>query len=646
MGAELVRATGRRLRPPAGALLVLAAWLPALAAVAIGTANGAGWAPVLRLVVTALVYAPVAAVVLGIRRFAVAAITAGLAVSSGLAALTAMLPVEHAPALAAAQTAASYATHLAELAAFGILIWLLTPLPGRRRGVALGVAAILLDTLIALARWTGEDPPAWAMLVPLLVALLGFLTGACLTVRAWLRERGTRRIVLIWFAAGALLMVLSYLHLVPGIGPAPPGGIVAELGTAAFILAQGLLPTAVLAAVFGGAGAVIDRRLATGAVWTQALAGAIGLYVLVHALAIRFGASEAMAGALGAALLALSFSLTLGLLRRLTELIFFGPGASARAVLSRLAQQVSAGGDRDGLDELAEALREVWHLRAVSLRPAAERSPAVEPASPAGPPQAGPAVLEVRLEAGGSRVGTIVCSADDPSVLRNVVQPMLEEIGGLLAAAVQLATANQDLAAMRQRTLGVSQEERRMLHRELHDEIAPALAGIGFGMAGARRMLAAKAPGAPAAIAELQTSLSRKAETVRRLARALLPAALDAGDLEGALRELAARFTAPGFAVSASAPGADALDGETQLAAYLVLADAVEILSRSTWTSALGIEVDTSGAGEVVAHLLTDAAPDSETSPTRTRLEQQCTEAGAALDAHFAAGRARVVIRA
>ena len=46
-------------------LVIIAAWTPALAAVAAGSVTGLGWDHALRMVVIALVYAPVSAIVLG-----------------------------------------------------------------------------------------------------------------------------------------------------------------------------------------------------------------------------------------------------------------------------------------------------------------------------------------------------------------------------------------------------------------------------------------------------------------------------------------------------------------------------------------------------------------------------------------------------
>src|SRR6218665_3311231 len=192
------------------------------------------------------------------------------------------------------------------------------------------------------------------------------------------------------------------------------------------------------------------------------------------------GVHEAIAGAAAAALLALSFTVMLGMIRRFTELAFFGPGADPRYVLARLAQRTSRSSHSQGFAaeemlNVAVALREVWHLRSVAIRSGFDGSVLAESGVH------GRVSMKYGLMAGERAVGAVFCTADEPAALENVVEPLLEQIGGMLGAIVQLAVANQDLASLRDRTGQVNREERRLLHRELHDELAPALTGIAKG---------------------------------------------------------------------------------------------------------------------------------------------------------------------
>src|SRR5690606_33002305 len=133
--------------------------------------------------------------------------------------------------------------------------------------------------------------------------------------------------------------------------------------------------------------------------------------------------------------------------------------------------------------------------------------------------------------------GTITLTGSDRGALERI-RPVLNHTAALIAAAVLLASVNEEVAATRRRTLDVRREERRVLHSELHDSLAPALAGIGFGLTAVDRMLAKDDPRWQAALRELRHETAASMEDVRRLARTLLPTALDQGDLEGALNEL------------------------------------------------------------------------------------------------------------
>ncbi len=641
-------------------LVIIAAWTPALAAVAVGSVTGLGWDHALRMVVIALVYAPVSAIVLGIRQRTVAAVTAGLAVSSGATALVMVLrrAPELTRLLAPVEQFGVAAMHLSELAALGILIWMLGPRGRRTPGLVMGGIAILCDVGLVVLRFTGAEIGALQFL-PLGLALLSFFVGATVTVGRWVQTVGIPRIVLVWFAVGATLLLSSYALVLPNAS-----SVVLSLGTASFILAQSLLPTAILAAVFGGAGAVISRKLVTGMVWAQALASAIGLYVVTDGVARAFGAGELLAGGLAAALLALTFSIMLGVFRELTGLIFFGPGSSMRHVLSQLGSRLSNGGSGDGLQGLAEALREIWHLSSVTVLlgtpgvdgMAAERGSWVELVCVGDP---GPAAIEHELRVAGGANGRILCTADDRAVLTNIVEPMLEQISGFVAISVQLALAGRDLAALRDRTRGVRREERRVLHRELHDELAPALAGIGFALAGARRMLAietaahatqaARESRASAAIAEVQEELAETAERTRRLARALLPAALDAGDLEGALHELAGRFTTTDCRVTVGAPGSDRLGNEAQITVYLVLAETVEVVTREAPGITLHLELQLdegtdSPQGCMTVRMRCDPLPVAAAERVAESIARRSSEAGGSFESALDEGRGTMVL--
>ncbi|MGB4136958.1 MAG: histidine kinase dimerization/phosphoacceptor domain-containing protein, partial [Microbacterium sp.] len=585
-------------------IVVACAALPAVAAVLLAIAHGLDWSPLLRAVFTAVVYSPVAAIAVLRGRWAVAACTGALSVSAGAIVLLDVLLTLRGPGswLDAAVAAAAVVLQAGSTATLVVMPWLFVRHPVRRAGIAVGLAIVVAWTVMALQPMTDG-----AYRLQNLVNMTAFLVAGLVLAAQWRRGTDSERETLAWFAIAAVLVPISFLNV---LGP----GAMQVIGDAAFVLELGFLPTAVVAATVGGSARAVDGRLVGGVVWTQSLAIGSSLYLIADAVLRLLGAPAGISGGIAAAALALGFSSVLTVMKRRTARVFFGPGTDVRAVLRGVGERIDAD---EGLQGIAESLREIWRLDAVQIlpvrgegdgHPGHRREGVPGRASGAGSGGAGPAwaeaghdrirpasagVLERELTTGRRTVGVIRCRSADAELLRGGVAPMIDRIGSLLAAAVLLAAANEELAAARERTLRVRSRERAMLHRELHDDLVPALAGIGFGMAGAGRMLDAGDPVSADVVERLREELGERAEDVRRLARALLPVALDAGDLDGAIRELAGRFR--GVDVAVRAPGADELDGPTQISVFLLLTDLFEAALAAAGPSRLAVELE-SGA--------------------------------------------------
>ncbi len=557
---------------------MLFAWAPAAAAVLVAVVADHDWSIVLRVVVTAVVYAPVAAIVLSVGRRWIGVIVGALAISSGWLALVVViseLPGTR-PGIDPVLFTLLAAARQPEIAALAILPWLLVRARGPlwHLGVGIGMSAIAVDLSWWALRAAGVD--AGHQAVSLAMALLGFLCAAVAIARQWRHGPPDRREALAWFGLGAVLMTLSYVRVL-GLG----AGLVAD---AIFVLAQGLLPAGIIAASMRGHIHGSVRWLVASMVWIQALAFAISLYLIVGALLSRLGAPGWMAGAGAASALALVFGSMLGFVRRRTTRLYLGPGADARVVLERLGERISvAGGSSPGTGGLAESLRAVWGLSSVTIRTSAEDG------TRAG--RGGRFAITQQLHSGGRTVGSIELTGDDAGILDHIVAPLVRRIDPLIAVAVLLDASNREVATMRRRTLGVRYEERRMLHRELRDDLAPSLAGIGYGMAAARRRIADRPAEAGPVVAELRRDVAERAEVVRRLARSMLPPALDAGDLDGALTDLARRFSDDDVTVTLRAAGADVAESHTQIGVYLLLAEVVSRARRSPEVRGIALQV-------------------------------------------------------
>lgn len=185
-----------------------------------------------------------------------------------------------------------------------------------------------------------------------------------------------------------------------------------------------------------------------------------------------------------------------------------------------------------------------------------------------------------------------------------------------------------------------------MLSRELLDGLAPALAGIGFGMAAAGHRLAQGAS-IRDDLGVLRAEVAAGADDVRRLARALLPTALDAGDLEAALTSLAQRLTAEGAAVVVRAAGADVLDADTQMSVYLALSEGLSCLARTDGVRAVEVGLAIGSERVEIDIALPDVPLGSAArASVRETVARVATDVGGAMETDAAApGAFRVVMR-
>ncbi|MFL5724879.1 MAG: histidine kinase [Chloroflexota bacterium] len=101
------------------------------------------------------------------------------------------------------------------------------------------------------------------------------------------------------------------------------------------------------------------------------------------------------------------------------------------------------------------------------------------------------------------------------------------------------------LSRSREQIVAVREEERRKLRRELHDGLAPTLAGAGIKLDLARQGVRDDPGSAETLIDEARADVRAAISDIRRLARDLRPPTLDALGLEGALREQAAGLASP-----------------------------------------------------------------------------------------------------
>ena len=602
-------------------------WALALSAAGVLIWHRLPWIPghsldVVAFLSSADLYGPVVALMLPRRRHPVVLVVAAMALGGGGCALmTAILMVENGATGGIAGMLVHLSGWLWAPGMFGsiaVMPWLVTE---RRLGivarvmVGLGLAGIVL-TVLTFIGWQRPGAPPNPLHVDVgwwttamdrlgiwpgrLCFAVGVLASFHLLDR-WLRGPEDERHGLGWLAVGQTLLTISFLPVffqqlrvdAPWLANVLAYGL---LG------AQAFLPAALLVVVLRrrlwGIDAAVSRSLVGGLLSAAVVAIYLGL--------VWFGRQalpwpEELSGVLAVGILAVVMQpLRVAIQGRVSSLVY-GASRSPSRLLRDLGEHLSGtpGGASD-LQPLVERLRSGLQLGLVELR-SVHGLPGVR----ASAGQAGSDSLEFPLVVNGAEIGTLRVAPRAGERLDQRTAETVRQLSRVVSVALQLAQVNHDLEAARHRLVEVRQEERRQLRRELHDELGPALAGIGLGLAAVQN-------GTPEhgvahdLLQQLQAELADRTEDVRTMARALLPPALDEGRFDDAIRVLATRFDDTGLTVRCSVEGADGLDARRQVALYHVAAEALVNAYRHAHAATCAIEVRVADDGAVTLTVADD----------------------------------------
>lgn len=405
---------------------------------------------------------------------------------------------------------------------------------------------------------------------------------------------------------------------------AVPGGLQSDGWlTAAFLVLAAATPLVVLGAAAGyrrGA-----ERWPGVVVWFQAVVLACAGYGLVLLAGRERGWDDTLTLALGAGVFVFTVGSAGRLLERHALTLTVGP-ARPTDVLAGLGPVV-AGGLRahEGLARLAQEVRESTGVDAVVIIPARAGAPRVVSGSPDGPS------VRIELRTRRETIGDLVLHAR-PAVLRRTIGPLKAPLGGLIGAAVLLADLNADLEALRSRTLSTRREEQRLLHRELSSRLTPAIDEVVTHLERAQTLAGSEPDAARVLVAQARDRLAGSAGDVRALARALLPASLDRGDLAEALAQLTAT-SGGGVRWQVRVEQAEGLSPRTLLAFYLVAVDVVGAAESAGTGVGLGLTVVTD-AERPRMRVSTSSAGDSRPlrRDLRAALEQRAVVLALSID--------------
>lgn len=534
-----------------------------------------------------------------------------------------------------------------------LLIGRLTPF--RRVLVAIATACAAIGFAAAFTQQAAGGPPnPFAVPIPEYqaqlanvyagIAIIGVSVStvtAVIILRRWLSLGTEERRGLGWLVTGHIFLTISYGSLIlPEIEGMPTW--IWDFGMIAPVVGQVFYPAAVLVIVLGPHVRGIDVAVGRVLLWAILVVIAVsGYLILVTALASVLDWEPYALGIAAALVVALGIQpLRSWLQVRVDRLVYSSgraPDELARTLGERIGDLESGS---DGLRELADALRSAFRLGSVSFREVGSAAPRVIVGTPAG------TVIQIELRAGATLLGWIdVTPRRGDRVSARVIRS-LEELSGVVVAAVQLAAASDELEEARDEVLAVRQEERRIIRRELHDGIGPALAGIGFGLAGVSNLVETSPDAARELLDRLTGDLRERLTSVRSLVRAMDPVT-GYSDFVERLEGLAEDFSGAGATITVEAAGGMRLTSLQRDAAYFIAAEAVHNAVRHGGSRTIAIDLIVQ-LDRTVCLAITDDGSGFEPSVTQgvgmTSMRERAQAVGAKLTLESEPGSGTTII--
>jgi two-component system, NarL family, sensor kinase len=323
---------------------------------------------------------------------------------------------------------------------------------------------------------------------------------------------------------------------------------------------------------------VVSRAILYGLL-TLGVAGAYAALVAVLDRLLR----GANAPVLATVVIALGFNPARQRLQRVVDRAFYGTRGDPVRAVSAVGQRLAG----DDLVGVLDAVRDVLRLPFAALRDAD-----AELATTGRPPDI---LHAVPLRYRGEHVGDLVVGVRAGE--RRLGGPDLAVLGLLatpLAVALHATRLSTQLQVSRERLVTATEEERRRLHRELHDSLGPALTGAAF----KADAIGNQAVVDPARATELSTELGSQIraaiDDVRRLVYGLRPPALDELGLVGAVRQVAGQL-AGDVQIVVDADEPPPLPAAVEVAAYRIATEAMTNVVRHSGArhAVLSLRADT-----------------------------------------------------
>jgi signal transduction histidine kinase len=276
-------------------------------------------------------------------------------------------------------------------------------------------------------------------------------------------------------------------------------------------------------------------------------------------------------------------------LQQMINRVMYGDRDDPGAVLARLGQRLAqAGMPAEVLPAILQDIAQALKLPYAAIRQYSAEGQdverVIEHGQPLGDVHAFPLVYR------GLEIGQLLVTARSPGEsFSSQERRLLENIAQQSGAAVYAAQLTGHLQKSRLQLITSREEERRRIHRDLHDGLGPQLATLSVKLDAARNYLSADPAASDRLLKELKGQVQDAIQDVRGLVYALRPPALDQLGLAAALREYAAQQNANGMQVIVEAPDLHNLPAAVEVAVYRIALEALTNAVRHSKASRCSI---------------------------------------------------------
>ena len=450
------------------------------------------------------------------------------------------------------------------------------------------VGALVAATRIWMRPFTHSFQRSFQMgalldLVPVFIVLAALVVGVIALVVRFTRSAGEERLQLKWFAAAAVLVVVTLIVTFP-------------ISSA---VTNMLLNLAVLCLWVAVAIAVLKHRLYDIDIVISKTVqyGSLAVFITTVYVALVAGIGtlagnrrSPLLAALAAAVVAVAFQPVRQWAGRLANRVVYGRRATPYQVLSAFARRIGGTyASQEVLPQMAQTVAAgtgaeqvvVWLRVDDQLRPEASSD---------GSPHAGPLHVEgqelpqlldgdtsVPVVHQGELLGAISVTMPKDEPLRPAGQQLVADVASQAGLVLANAGLIEDLRASRQRLVAAQDEERRRLERNLHDGAQQDLVALALKAQLADITVDQNPAQAKQILGELKADATGALDNLRDLARGIYPPLLADMGLAAALSAQASKSPLP---VTVETDGIGRFPQATEAAVYFCCLEALQNIAK------------------------------------------------------------------